>query len=281
MKSLNVLFTCIVLVASALQLTGQDYQYLGNSGRIADVTSQSGITSPVTVTVIYDNYVHTEGMEADWGYSIVVEGLEKSILFDTGTKPGIFTSNFGKTGLDASSIDLVVISHEHFDHTGGMPAFAQMKTAIPVIIPYSFTPAFKEGIASSGFMPILVKDAGMICRNLYTSGEFDFQIPEQCLILDTHDGLVVMTGCSHPGIVRMLKEIKETFGKNIVSVFGGFHLMNKSDREMDEIIAGMKALGVVRCGATHCTGEKQIEMFRKAFGDNYFELGAGNTIVFN
>jgi 7,8-dihydropterin-6-yl-methyl-4-(beta-D-ribofuranosyl)aminobenzene 5'-phosphate synthase len=270
-----------VLLTLPLLLAGQEYPFLGKTGEIADVKPGSGITSPVTVTVIYDNYIHTEGMEPDWGYSIVIEGLDKTILFDAGTKPDIFRSNFEKTGLDASKIGLVVISHEHFDHVGGMPAFARMKTAIPIIVPFSFTPAFMDGIASSGFTPILVKDAGMICRNLYTSGEFDFQIPEQCLVLDTHDGLVVMTGCSHPGIVRMLKEIRETFGKNIVSVFGGFHLMNKSDREMDEIISEMKALGVVRCGATHCTGEKQIEMFRKAFGDNYFELGVGNRIVFN
>ncbi|MCU0460092.1 MAG: MBL fold metallo-hydrolase [Bacteroidales bacterium] len=281
MKSFKLFFTCLVLLTLSLQLPGQDYPYLGNTGTIADVTARSGIASPVTVTVIYDNYVHTAGMEPDWGYSIVIEGLDKTILFDTGTKPGIFRSNFEKTGLDASAIDLVVISHEHYDHVGGLPAFAKMKTGIPVIIPHSIKPAIIESMSSSGFMPLLVKDAGMICQCLYTSGEFDFEIAEQCLVLDTRDGLVVMTGCSHPGIVRMLKEIKETFGKNIVSVFGGFHLMNKSEREMEGIIAEMKALGIVRCGATHCTGEKQIEMFRKAFGDNYFDLGAGNRIVFN
>ena len=281
MKSIRILFAGLTLLTLPLRLTGQDYPYPGNAGSIADVTAQSGITSPVTVTVIYDNYVHTEGMEPDWGYSIVIEGLDKTILFDAGTKPGIFSSNFKKTGLDASSIDLVVISHEHYDHIGGLPEFAEMKTGIPVIIPHSFTPAVIGGLASSGFMPLLVKDAGMICQHIYTSGEFNFQIAEQCLVLDTRDGLVVMTGCSHPGIGRMLKEIKETFGKRIISVFGGFHLMNKSEREMEEIIAEMKAIGVVRCGATHCTGEKQIEMFRKAFGDNYFELGVGNRIVFN
>jgi 7,8-dihydropterin-6-yl-methyl-4-(beta-D-ribofuranosyl)aminobenzene 5'-phosphate synthase len=64
-------------------------------------------------------------------------------------------------------------------------------------------------------------------------------------------------------------------------VFGGFHLLNKSEKEMDAIISEMKALGVVKCGATHCTGDKQIRMFKDAFGDNYFELGVGNTITIN
>jgi 7,8-dihydropterin-6-yl-methyl-4-(beta-D-ribofuranosyl)aminobenzene 5'-phosphate synthase len=64
-------------------------------------------------------------------------------------------------------------------------------------------------------------------------------------------------------------------------VFGGYHLMEKSEEEMNTIISAMKALGVVKCGATHCTGDEQIKMFRNAFSENYFELGAGNTIVIN
>ena len=90
-----------------------------------------------------------------------------------------------------------------------------------------------------------------------------------------------MTGCSHPGIVEMLKEIKSKFNKNIYTVFGGFHLLDKSDDEMKKIIADMKALGVVKCGATHCTGVRQTEMIKEAFGTNFIELGVGNIIVFN
>ncbi|HPT11689.1 MAG TPA: MBL fold metallo-hydrolase, partial [Bacteroidales bacterium] len=115
----------------------------------------------------------------------------------------------------------------------------------------------------------------------YTSGQFDYSIPEQALVLDTEKGLVVLTGCAHPGIIDMLKDIKTKFNKNIYMVLGGFHLLNKTEKEMDAIIADMKSLGIVKCGATHCTGEKQIKMFRESFGENYFELGAGNTVVIN
>jgi len=279
----TVKFLCAIAALLVLQLNGfgQDYPYLDNSGNLSAVKPGSGITSPVTVTVIYDNYVHTEGMTPDWGYSIVIEGLDKTVLFDTGTRPEIFRSNFIKTGLDARSIDLLAFSHEHMDHVGGLPAFSEMKTGIPVIIPHSFTRPVITSMVNAGYKPLLVRDAAMICENLYTSGEFDFRIAEQCLVLDTGDGLVVMTGCAHPGIVRMLREIKQAFNKDIIAVFGGFHLMDKSKSEMEEIIAEMKSLGVVRCGATHCTGDVQIGMFRDAFGQNYFDLGAGNKIVFN
>jgi 7,8-dihydropterin-6-yl-methyl-4-(beta-D-ribofuranosyl)aminobenzene 5'-phosphate synthase len=156
-----------------------------------------------------------------------------------------------------------------------------MKKDIPVIIPFSFSGAFKNKMVSFGLTPVLVKEPVKICDNMYTSGEFAYQIPEQALVLNTKNGLVIITGCSHPGIVEMLKEIKSTFNKNIYMVFGGFHLLDKSEQEMNSIISELKSIGVVKCGATHCTGEKQIKMIRDAFGPNFVELGAGNSIVIN
>ena len=257
----------------------QEYPYLNDPSGLSGVTSSGGITEPVIVTVIYDNYVHTEGMKADWGYSIVVRGLDKTVLYDAGARPEIFESNFKKMGVDPSSIDAVVFSHEHGDHIGGISAFVKMKTGIPVIMPDAFPPQFKQKMADSGMKPLMVKEPAMICEHLYTSGVFDFPLAEQALVLDTKKGLVVMTGCSHPGITDMLKDIKAKFNKTPYMVFGGFHLLNKSDEEMEEIIAEMKSLGVARCGATHCTGDRQIRLFKEAFGENYFELGAGNTIT--
>ncbi len=281
MKTKKILSVLTVILLLQARSFGQDYPLLSNREGLSSVASSDGITKPVTVRVIYDNYTRVDSLTAHWGYSVVIEGLEKMILFDTGTKPDIFASNFRKMGLDASEIDLLVLSHEHGDHTGGISSFVKMKTDIPVIIPHSFTKEFKQRMDSLGLKPLLVKEPATICENLYTSGEFDFPLAEQALVLNTKQGLVVMTGCSHPGIVEMLKEIKSSFNKNIYMVFGGFHLLEKSEEEMDAIISGMKALGVVKCGATHCTGDKQIKMFRDAFGGNYFELSAGNTIEIN
>jgi len=258
-------------------ISAQDYKFLKEP--VTGITAVNGIEKPVTVKVIYDNYVKVNGLQSDWGYSVVIEGLDKSILFDTGTKPEIFEANFKKMGINAENIDYVVLSHEHGDHTEGIPAFIKMKTGIPVIMPHSFSDPFKKKMKDYGLEPLLVNGPAKICDNLFTSGEFNYQIAEQAIVLNTKKGLVVMTGCSHPGIVEMLKVIKTNFNKNIYMVFGGFHLLQKSDKEMDSIIAEMKSLGVVKCGATHCTGEKQIRMFKDAFGENYFELGVGNTIT--
>jgi len=249
-----------------------------NTGLTA-ITSTNGIETPVTIRIIYDNYTKTDGLASDWGFSLIISGLKSVVLFDTGADPDIFESNFKKMNLDASKVDFLVLSHEHDDHTGGIPGFVRMKKNIPVIIPESFSAGFKNKLVRSELKPVLVSNPALICENLYSSGEFAGPIPEQALVLNTSKGLVVMTGCSHPGIVEMLKEIKSAFHKNIYMVFGGFHLLDKSDKETENIIAEMKALGVVKCGASHCTGEKQIKMFKDSFGADFVELGVGNSIV--
>jgi 7,8-dihydropterin-6-yl-methyl-4-(beta-D-ribofuranosyl)aminobenzene 5'-phosphate synthase len=271
------IFIFLVQLSICYGTSAQDYKFLKEP--VTGITDINGVEKPVTVKVIYDNYVKFDGLQSDWGYSVVIEGLDKSILFDTGTRPEIFDANFKKMGINAEDIDYLVLSHEHGDHTEGIPAFVKMKTGIPVIIPHSFSGTFKKKMKDNSLELLLVNGPAKICDNLFTSGEFNYQIAEQALVLNTKKGLVVMTGCSHPGIVEMLKEIKTTFNKNIYMVFGGFHLLEKSDREMDTIISGMRSLGVIKCGATHCTGEKQIQMFKNAFGENYFELGVGNKIT--
>jgi 7,8-dihydropterin-6-yl-methyl-4-(beta-D-ribofuranosyl)aminobenzene 5'-phosphate synthase len=278
METIRLLSIALLLFLN-VATRGQNYEFLKDTEGLNGITSKNGIENPVTIKVIYDNYIKADGMKADWGYAIVIEGLDKYILFDTGAKPDVFESNFRKMGLDAGKIDFMVLSHEHGDHTGGIPVFVKMKKNIPVIIPYSFSESFKKKMADSGLEPLLVKEPVKICKNLYSSGQFPGPIPEQSLVLNTKEGLVVMTGCSHPGIVEMLKEIKSKFNKNIYMVFGGFHLLEKSDAEMKAIIENMKALGVVKCGATHCTGEKQTEMIKEAFKTNFIELGAGNTLT--
>ncbi len=277
-RSLLILVFLVALVSCN---SGQNFPYLDNTSGLAAITSENGITSPVTFHVVYDNYLKNNELEADWGFSVLVSGLPKTILFDTGTSPDIFISNFRKMNLDATTIDYLVLSHEHGDHTGGIPGLMKLRKGLPVIIPQSFSTGTKNNFTQLGLEPILVNSPAAICDNLYTSGEFSGPVREQALVLNTPSGLVVITGCSHPGIVRMLKEIKSSFNKNVYMVFGGFHLMDKSDGEVSSIITGMKEMGVVKCGATHCTGDHQIDLFRKAFGDNFVEMGVGNSITVN
>ena len=126
------------------QVLGQDFKFLKDPSGLDGISTINGIENPVTIKVIYDNYVKVDGLKANWGYSIVIEGLEKHILFDTGANPAIFESNFKKMNIDAEKIDFLILSHEHGDHTAGINAFVKLKTGIPVIIPYSFSESFKK-----------------------------------------------------------------------------------------------------------------------------------------
>jgi 7,8-dihydropterin-6-yl-methyl-4-(beta-D-ribofuranosyl)aminobenzene 5'-phosphate synthase len=269
------------LIMIGIGLFGQNYEQLEKFKGVKDINSGTGISSPVTFSIIYDNYIAKHGTTDDWGFSVLIGGLENEVLFDTGTQPEILESNLHRLGFDPSGINILVLSHEHGDHTGGISSLVKIKTGIPVLMPISFTPGFKKRMVSLGLKPIMIEAPSMICSNLYTSGEFDYVIPEEAIVLDTKEGLVVLTGCAHPGIISMLKKIKNDFGKNIYMVCGGFHTMDKSDEEMKTIISEMGRLGVVKCGASHCTGEKQIKLFKDAFKENYVQLGTGNKIVIN
>ncbi|UCG93256.1 MAG: ankyrin repeat domain-containing protein [candidate division WOR-3 bacterium] len=241
----------------------------------------AGIENPVKITIIYDNYVYKEGMEADWGFSCYVEGTDKNIIFDTGTKSDLFIHNLKKLGIDHNRVDIVVLSHEHGDHTGGLFPFLEMNHNLSVIMPYSFSYNFVRRVESYGAKALAVKNPFEICKDVYLSGELDARmIREQSLAINTEKGLVVIGGCCHPGIINVVKNFKETLNKDIYMVVGGFHLVDKTDQEVSEIIDQMKELGVQKCGASHCTGERQIQMIKEAFGDDYITMGVGRMITF-
>jgi len=229
-------------------------------------------------TVLYDNYVHREGTKADWGFSCLVEGAEKTILFDTGTRPEVLSHNVETLGVDLRKVDLVVLSHAHEDHTGGLPAVLARNSRVEVLFPVSFGADFAARVAKAGAVTRTVDKPVEICRNVFLTGEMGDRIKEMSLVLDTPGGLVVVTGCSHPGIVDILKRAKEIRNKPIRLVFGGFHLGNTPDAEVQTIIAAFQELGVERCGATHCTGDRPIALFKTAFGDRYQPVGTGQVI---
>ena len=230
------------------------------------------------LTVLYDNYPFQDGCVADWGFSVLIEGLEKTILFDTGTREDLFLKNIEVLKIDLEKIDLVVISHDHGDHTGGLPAFLRKKAGIPVYIPFGANAALQAVVKEKGGLVIPVKEPLTFFPGVLSTGDLGEAIHEQALVLDTPKGLIVVTGCAHPGIVRILEKAREVGKKDIWMVLGGFHLARTAPAEVEKIIVRFKELGVQRVGATHCTGDAAIGMFRKAYGPDFVEMGVGRKI---
>ena len=230
----------------------------------------------VRISILFDNYVIKEGTEAGWGFSCLVEGTEKTILFDTGANGEILLSNIDNMNVDITKTDLLVLSHNHYDHTGGIESVLSRNSNIPAFIPVSFPKDFSE---TTGIKKINRVDKPVeICKNVFLTGEMGDQIKEQSLVINTEAGLVIITGCSHPGIVNILKRAKEIFNRNIFLVLGGFHLLQHSKSDVEDIIKVFKSIGVMKCGATHCTGDTQIKIFKDAFKENYIEMGTGRIL---
>jgi 7,8-dihydropterin-6-yl-methyl-4-(beta-D-ribofuranosyl)aminobenzene 5'-phosphate synthase len=230
------------------------------------------------MTIVYDNHSFDEDLQKDWGFSCFIKGLEKSILFDTGKNGHILLSNMKKLGIRAEEIDLVFLSHAHRDHTEGLDAILTKNSKIEVWLPEFFSSSFKETIKIEGATVEEVDNFQKICEGAYTTGVIPGWIKEQSLILDTDMGLILVTGCAHPRIVKIISTVKELLRKDIYMVFGGFHLSGFFEEEIQEIIARFRALGVKKVGPCHCSGDKSCIHFAKEYKNDFIKIGVGKEI---
>ena len=239
---------------------------------------QKTAADSIVITILYDNYTFTEGTQSDWGFSCLIENTEKPILFDTGTRPDILIKNANLLNKDLSRVEMIVISHNHQDHTGGLFEVLKKSDNMHVYLPYSTPSTYLNQVEKIAGRVSSDRNSITICQNCCLTGELGDNIKEQSLIVDTKEGLVVITGCSHPGIVNIVKKAKDICCKEIYMVFGGFHLRNHSSDMVADIIGELKSLGVKKCGPTHCTGDEAIQIFKKEYGENFIQMGTGQVI---
>lgn len=246
----------------------------------ADIPKEAmgGMDTPLKFTILYDNYIHEEGTKPDWGFSCLIEGADKTILFDAGTQPDVLLHNVDRLGVDLKKVEKIVISHDHQDHLGGLTGVLDVNPDVSVYMPVSIADEIVSSVEAKKARVVRVDDPVEICPDVYSTGEMGVQIKEQSLVINAKKGLVIVTGCSHQGIVSVLERAKKLFDRPIYLVFGGFHLGVMPDAEVEEIIRRFKELGVEKCGATHCTGERPIELFKKAFGDDFVPMGTGRVL---
>jgi 7,8-dihydropterin-6-yl-methyl-4-(beta-D-ribofuranosyl)aminobenzene 5'-phosphate synthase len=155
----------LVAVSLALCLS------VGIFGVAGAVKHSDSSGTPLRFTILYDNYLHQEGTQADWGFSCLIEGTEKTILFDTGTQPQILMHNIEVMGVDLKKVDQIVISHDHGDHTGGLPAVLEKNPEVTVFFPVSFPPEFGRRVESLKAKAQSVDKPVEICRNVFLTGE--------------------------------------------------------------------------------------------------------------
>jgi|AntAceMinimDraft_9_1070365.scaffolds.fasta_scaffold05751_5 7,8-dihydropterin-6-yl-methyl-4-(beta-D-ribofuranosyl)aminobenzene 5'-phosphate synthase len=230
------------------------------------------------LTIVYDNNPYNEQLETRWGFSCLVEGLDKTILFDVGGEGSILLGNMEKLKIDPKAIDIIILSHIHYDHIGGLSSFLEKNSEVTVYLPESLPQSVKRTVKEAGAKLIEVRKPLAICKNVYSTGELGSWIKEQSLIIKTGKGLVVITGCAHPGVVNIVKKAKDMLRKNVYLVLGGFHLCWMNTWQIKGIVKGLKEQGVKKAAPCHCSGDLARELFKKAYGKDFVLMGVGKKI---
>lgn len=233
----------------------------------------------IVLTVVYDNNPCREGLETAWGFSCLVEGWGEAVLFDTGGDGELLVRNLARLGIDPGGIGAAVISHAHGDHTGGLSSLLRADPEMDVYLPASAPGGLKDSVREAGAPLVEVSGARRIREGVWSTGELGTEIREQALVVQSDAGLLVVTGCAHPGIVKVVEAAKAACPGEVLLVVGGFHLGSAGRDDIGRIAADLKALGVRNVGPCHCTGAAAAGALRGAFGGGFLEVGVGRRIA--
>jgi len=229
--------------------------------------------------IVYDNNPFDSRLETAWGFSCVVRLPEKTILFDTGGNGSTLLHNLSKLQIEPKEVEVVVLSHIHGDHVGGLGDFLKANDDVTVYLPRSFPAGFKDNVRSLKAEVVEIHEAGKILPGVYTTGELDGGIKEQSMIIATKQGLVIITGCSHPGVVNIVRRAREVVpDSRVYLVVGGWHLGGASRTQLESIIEGFRQLGVEKVAPCHCSGDETRRLFKQHYGNDYIESGVGSRI---
>ena len=268
----------------------------------------------VQITILYDAFGKSPALQKDWGYAALIEYGGKRILFDTGNNPEILAQNARAKGIDLSKLDFVVMSHRHGDHMGGMDYLLKVNPKVKIYAPKEGFGVYGADLPSTFYR----KDGSLPPEQRYYDGappavmrfgaawpsaNFELidktiqiapgihlialvsdkpgtlELRELSLALDTPDGMVIVVGCSHPGIDKIVAAAA-AINPRIHFIAGGFHLVVSNDKEIETIVATLRdTFKVVFVAPGHCTGEPTFTALKRAFSDRYLYAGLGTTFV--
>jgi 7,8-dihydropterin-6-yl-methyl-4-(beta-D-ribofuranosyl)aminobenzene 5'-phosphate synthase len=267
------------------------------------------------ITVLYDAFGKTSTMKKGWGFSALIEYGGKRILFDTGNNAEIFAHNVQAKAVDLTKLDFAVISHRHGDHTSGLNHLLNVNPTVKVYAPQenfgvfgaalpgtfyrrneslstemryydgkppetlrfgspwpegNFTWVTKTTEVAPGFHLILLNGTWGV----------DLEVKEISLAIETPDGIVLVAGCSHATIEKVVEAARSTINKPIHLIVGGTHLLAAKDDQISSLAVSLRDNWSVRYLApVHCTGEPAFAILKETFGDRYIYAGLGTTVL--
>ena len=269
------------------------------------------------ITTLVEDTTLDGGLLAEHGLSFWIECGDKRILFDTG-QSDILVRNAETLGINLSETNAIVLSHGHYDHTGGLSEILAIAPKATIYLhPAAIEPKFcrkASGITSIGIPYLAKKDLqnrhvvwtatpAQICPDISVTGQIsrinnfeyvgggffldensktpDDLLDDQALFIESARGLVVILGCAHSGVINTLEYISNlTSQDKIYAVIGGMHLLNAPEERIERTIAAFRKYDVQRIGFAHCTGADAVQRFSDTFKEQYFACSAGTKISF-
>lgn len=279
------------------QITGDKMSFISLLLLLILLNSQSAVTAQetskypdnVVCTILYNNISVADSIIADHGFSCLIESGDQTCLFDAGRISDKFMTNANKLKVNCSRINQVFISHIHDDHMGGLFDILPKCNKPTLYLPYSYPQMRGEPLgdqADADFKALLEryeplvseivreKDPVKINDMFFTTGMIEDQTYEHALIVPTSEGLVVVTGCAHPGILEIVKRAKELMKQDVYFVMGGFHLIRTDSLQVKTIAQELRKL-TKYVGPCHCTGKEACAVIKDIFKDDYIDIQAG------
>jgi 7,8-dihydropterin-6-yl-methyl-4-(beta-D-ribofuranosyl)aminobenzene 5'-phosphate synthase len=266
------------------------------------------------ITVLYDAFGKTSTMQKDWGFAAFIEYGGKRILFDAGNDAEIFAHNVQAKGIDLTTLDFAVVSHRHGDHTSGLNHLMTVNPDVPIYAPKENFGVFGAALPGTfyernealppemryfdGQPPETLRFGSAWPQGNFTwitettevapgfhlillkgSWGVDLDVMEISLAIDTPDGIVLLVGCSHPTVEKIVEAAAAVIDKPIHLVVGGTHLLPATPDETSRIATALRdEWQVAWIAPAHCTGEPAFAILQETFGDRYLYAGLGTTL---
>jgi 7,8-dihydropterin-6-yl-methyl-4-(beta-D-ribofuranosyl)aminobenzene 5'-phosphate synthase len=239
----------------------------------------SGSKPELEIRVLFDNSSARDDLRRSWGFSALVDFRGHRLLFDSGCDPILLLEHMEKLRIDPKSIEQAVISHHHDDHRRGVYWVFEKNPAMKVHFLDCFPEeAFREA-ATVKMTPNRVKEPFEVAPGIFSTGIVEGQPAEQALLIETTQGLVMLVGCSHPGIVKMVETAQRQRKKGSIRfLLGGLHMLRQTPEDIRTSVNRLLELKVAAVMPAHCTGDTAIEILQSTYGKQ-FTAGAGRLIV--